>query len=104
MFSDVKCLKDNVTEIVEGIFQEIWPDGRPYLVRHESRLDNGFEQIQRNRDEVLAEPRSALADGSRPNAVYSAVVDELVFRFAWDASVLVTERLYSPFWACERAS
>lgn len=97
VFSDVKCLKDNVAEIVEGIFQQIWPAGRPCLVRHESRLDDGFEQIQRNRTQVLAELRSALVDGNRPNAVYSQVVDELVFRFAWDRSVLVTEGSYTPF-------
>jgi hypothetical protein len=97
VFTDVKVLKDNVAEILQGIYKTIWPTTSP-LVHSEYPLDAGYEEIQAERKNLLNKLSDAVSGGEKPTYIdCSGVVSGLKFRLEWERGALVTESSYSPY-------
>ncbi len=94
-FTDVKCLKDNVKELLEGIYAEAFSEPAP-SVHLEGRLDMDPDVVRTNRAALLRELRAAVAGGAKPPYIRSEVVP-ISFRLRWDPGVLVSEGSYSPY-------
>lgn len=96
LFTDVKVLKDNVSEILEGIYREVWPVRRP-LVHHQ--FPNAtFEALRDSRALVAAELRTSVEDQKKPRIVdLDAIVPGLRIHMEWERGVLVSHGTYSPF-------
>lgn len=97
VYSDVKVLKDNVAEILDGIRRQVWPDRKP-LVQFEHAMDSGYELVQTKRAAILRTLTDAVSDGKKPLQIdCSADVPGLVVRLDWSRGLLITESSYSPF-------
>ena len=98
VYSDIKVLKDNVSEILEGIRKEVLPDPLMPLVKFRYSMDIGYEPVQDKRQQILRTFQDALIDGRMPNRVdCTAEVPGLVAFLDWTPGMLVTESSYSPF-------
>jgi hypothetical protein len=99
LYFDVKCLKDNITEILEGIYNELEKHlGVSHLIinaefdKHASYLD--YRNKRRDlRDELFKE----VTMQARPKTVNSRVIDNLTYRIQWDPGVSFSTSSYHPF-------
>jgi len=97
VYSDVKVLKDNVTEILEGIYGDIWPGTRP-LIKPEYPKDTSSDDVKAKRPYLLDLLRREIDDGKQPIFIdCSSVVDGLKIRLRWTGGVLAAESSYSPY-------
>lgn len=97
VFTDVKVLKDNVSDILNGIYSKVWNTSRP-LIHSQYPKDAGFDAIQKNHKAILRLMREATADGKQPPLIdCTSVVPNLTFRLEWSRGVLVTDSSYSPY-------
>lgn len=98
VYSDVKVLKDNVSEILEGIRREVLPDPSIPLVKFQYSMDIGYELVQAKRQQVLRTFQDALKNGSTPEHIdCTAEIPGLVAFLDWSKGMLLTESSYSPF-------
>ena len=96
-YTDVKVLKDNVTEIIEGILQEVWNNGRP-MVGVEYPNDVSVDDVKKHRIALGDHLQSVLGANTIPETVdCTSIVDDLIIRLRWQGGVLVTESTYSPY-------
>jgi hypothetical protein len=93
VYTDVKVLKDNVRELLEGIYKEVWPLKRP-LIAHEFPLDANEKTIREKRMAVVSELKTA--DSAKLTSVRSNSVTDLSFRLEWATGAVLTEGIYSP--------
>lgn len=99
LYFDVKCLKDNITEILEGIYNELENHlGVSHLTinaefdKHASYLD--YRNRRKDlRDELFKE----VTMQSRPTIVDSKVIDNLTYRIQWGPGVSFSTSSYHPF-------
>ena len=97
VYTDVKVLKDNVTEVIEGIFQEIWKDRRP-MVLVEYPRDVSADDVIGHRVALLDHLRTELTACKKPEIVDCAsIVNGLIIRLGWKGGVLTAESTYSPY-------
>ena len=97
IYTDVKVLKDNVTEVIEGILQEVWNNGRP-TVGVEYPNDVSVDDVRDHREALCHHLRSELASGKKPEIVdCTSIVNDLKIRLRWQGGVLITESTYSPY-------
>jgi hypothetical protein len=97
VYSDIKVLKDNVSEILNGIRKQVLPDRTP-LVTFEYSRDIGYELVQDKRQQILQTLRNSLNGGRQPSEIsFNAEVPGLVARLDWSRGMLLTESAYSPF-------
>lgn len=104
VFSDVKCLKDNVADSLAGIYRAAFPNARnrPHIVA-QRRMDMSHEHLTANRSHVIRELAEATASGQRPTHIKSTSVPELTFVLKWGTGTLMTESVYSPYRHAEQA-
>jgi hypothetical protein len=97
VFTDIKVLKDNVTEILYGIKRQVLPNPRP-LVIFEYPRDIGYELVQSKRPQILRIFKIALGDGRTPGEIdCTQAVPGLVARLNWNQGMIIAESGYSPF-------
>lgn len=97
VFTDVKVLKDNVSEILTRMYSKIWQDSRP-LIHAEYPIDAGYEQVEAAHGSLLAKLRSAVENGRKPPRIdCSDLVVGLSFRLDWSRRIMVSESSYSPY-------
>jgi hypothetical protein len=99
LYFDVKCLKDNITEILEGIYNEL--EDRLGVSRlainaefdkHASYLD--YRNKRRDlRDELFSEVNKL----PRPTIVVSRIIDKLTYRIQWHSGISCSTSSYHPF-------
>jgi hypothetical protein len=95
VYTDVKVLKDNVREVLEGIYREIWPENRP-MIGHEYSHIADCEPIRQSRSKIKERLVQQLP--LRPMHVDCGdIVPTLRFRIQWSAGILTTESSYSPY-------
>jgi hypothetical protein len=98
VYSDVKVLKDNVSEILEGIRKEVLPSPSMPLVKFQYSMDIGYELAQAKRQQILRTFQDALINGRMPDHVdCTAEIPGLVALLDWTRGMLMTESSYSPF-------
>ncbi|MDP2174224.1 MAG: hypothetical protein Q8J62_10665 [Candidatus Cloacimonadaceae bacterium] len=97
LYFDIKCFKDNVTDILEGIYKELKQVlGRDdYTIRAEYQMDIAYEDFKGNRRDLLLE----LGKNLKPGITYlqSKVVQSLKYRILWGKGVLTTQHPYNPY-------
>ena len=97
IYTDVKVLKDNVTQAIEQILQRVWTNGRP-TVGVEYPYDVSADNVICQRKAILNHLRTELANRKKPEFVdCTSIVNDLIIRLKWQAGVLITESTYSPY-------
>lgn len=100
VYFEVKSLKDNVTEILEGIFEELYCKFNTlnFLITAEYSFDMHYGEIQKNRNEIRAEIIQAIkAENKRPNYIKSNVIDNLRFKILWERGIVTRELSYNSY-------
>ena len=97
VYTDIKVLKDNVTEITEGIFEEVWKNCRP-MVLVEYPNDVSFGDVESHREALRDHLRTELATYKKPEIVdCTSIINGLIIRLRWKGGVLTAESSYSPY-------
>lgn len=98
IYFDIKVLKDNVTEILDGIYKQLKLD-HPTLLNVSAEYDLGISYgvLQSKRKLLLNELSDALRGGISLSNHRSKVIPDLSFVFTWKAGVSFAIRSYSPF-------
>jgi len=95
----VKCLKDNVTEILTGIYNDL----KTHLgtndihITAEHELNISYDDFQKKRALLLNELKSELNTTTKKTYLKSSVVSNLSYRILWGGGILTAERSYHPF-------
>lgn len=97
VYSDIKALKDNVSEILNGIKRQVLPSPIPLLIFEHSK-DIGYELVQSKRQQILHIFQNALSAGNKPKEIdCTGEVPGLVAHLDWSPGLLMTQSSYSPF-------
>jgi hypothetical protein len=99
LYFDVKCFKDNVTEILEGIYVDLKKHLRidNIHITAEHALDTSYEDYQTNRRQLLNEMKTGITVTNKENYFRSTIIPNLSFRILWGAGVQTAELSYHPF-------
>lgn len=99
LFFDVKCFKDNVTEILEGVFKSfLQRSGITDLkIIGEHDLDISYDEFQRNRNNLLNELINNVDQTTKPKVITSTVIPSLRYKLLWGGGVVTATRMYSPY-------
>ena len=99
LYFDVKCLKDNVTEILTGIYNDLkvhlGTDDIHITAEHE--LNISYEDFQKKRNSLLNELKTGLNTTTKKTYLKSNIVSDLSYRILWGGGILTAERSYHPF-------
>ena len=97
VYTDVKVLKDNVTEILNSVItQAVKQTGQtPRHYGWNWPHDKSVDTLNPHRSNLVNELAAALI--KKPKAIPSAVVENLVFRFDWTEGSLATEHSYNAY-------
>lgn len=97
LYFDIKTFKDNVREILEGIYSQLERDfGRSdFKIATEHSLDISYDDFQANRNNLYSELKSSITPSV--NFLRSRVIPNLTFRIMWGAGIQFAEHTYSPF-------
>lgn len=99
LYFDVKCLKDNVTEILTGIYNDlkIHLGTNDIHIAAEHELNISYDDFQKKRTQLLNELKTELNTTTKKTYLKSTVVSNLSYRILWGGGVLTAERSYHPF-------
>jgi len=99
LYFDVKCFKDNVKEILEGLYKEIQIHFAVYdlNIMAEYALDVSYDDFQKNRNSLLNELQSAIDVNKKTPFVKSKIIPTLNYRIHWGAGIQTAERSYHPY-------
>lgn len=99
LYFDVKCLKDNVTEILTGIYNELKSHLgiKDIYIAAEHELNISYYDFQKKRTQLLNELKAELNTKTKKTYLKSSVVSDLSYRIRWGGGVLIAERSYHPF-------
>lgn len=99
IYFDVKTLKDNVDEILQGIFkqlsQHLGVTGLSIITEYS--LDSPYFEFQKNRAALLQELKSKVNITDRPTSVSSKVIAGLNYRLQWNAGINQGISTYDPY-------
>ncbi len=99
LYLDVKCLKDNVTEILEGIYVQL----KLYLgtndihISAEHDLHISYHDFQSKRKQLLNELKAGINITDKQTYLRSQVIEGLNYRMLWGAGISFAERSYHPY-------
>lgn len=99
LYFDVKCFKDNVTEILEGVYKDL----KTHLgtndihITAEHALDTSYDDYKTKRRQLLDELKAGITVAKKETYYRSSVIPNLSFRILWGAGILIAERTYTPF-------
>ncbi len=97
LYFDIKCLKDNVTEILEGIYNDYKnQSGISNLnITAEYELDMSYDDFKSKRKNLLQELKDNLT--TQPKYFKGSVVSGLSYRILWGSGVSSAMRTYHPY-------
>ncbi|MGA2296074.1 MAG: hypothetical protein ABSG15_00815 [FCB group bacterium] len=99
MYFDVKCFKDNVTEILEGIYKDL----KKYIgindlhITAEYELDISYDDFKFKRTKLLEELKSQLNITTKKTYISSKVIPNLTYRILWCSGIMTAVRTFEPF-------
>lgn len=99
LYFDVKCFKDNVTEILEGIYSDLKRhlNTNDVSITAEHELDISYDDFQGNRIALLNELKAGISATEKTQYFKSTVIPCLSYRFLWGAGISSVIRTYHPF-------
>lgn len=100
LYFDVKCLKDNIEEILSGIYADLFKylkieEGVDILAEY--ALDSSYLEFQLNRNALLNELKAKVNVQQRTSYVSSIAMPGLIFRLKWGKGINQAVRGYDPF-------
>lgn len=98
LYFDIKVLKDNVAEILEGIYKELQATHQGLLnITAEYDLGVSYTILQIHRNHLRTELLTALDGGRKPQHLQSKIIPDLSFVLTWKKAVSTAVRTYDPF-------
>ncbi len=96
---DVKCLKDNETEILTGVYKELKAHlGTTKIhIIAEHELNVSYDDFQKKRRPLLNELKAALNTTTKITYLNSNVIPNLSYRILWDSGISIAERSYNQY-------
>ena len=103
-YFDIKVLKDNVTEILEGIYKDVYNQltGNNIIISAEYDLSLDYAKVAQNRRRVYDELIAHLDPTTKPKSHYCAAVPELRFKFLWGSGISMAERTKNSYEFAEK--
>lgn len=99
IYFDVKCLKDNVKDILCGIYNELKTHLKVgnLIITPEYELNISYEDFKKKRTLILNELKAELNIKTKKKYIKSKVIDNLSYRILWEKGLLSTIHTYDPF-------
>jgi hypothetical protein len=96
---DVKCLKDNVDDILKGIYRDflkhLQVSGVHIIAEYSSDIYS--LEFQTNRRQLLAELKNKLTLKDKPETLSSSIIKGLTYQVMWGPGVSTVVKTYDPF-------
>jgi len=99
IYFDVKCLKDNNDEILQGIYNDLKKHLKYQNVHFlaEYAMDISYSDLQRKRSALLKELKEKITVEDKITSLKSSVITNLNFRITWDGGVSTGVLTYDPY-------
>lgn len=99
LYFDVKCLKDNVNEILEGIYRELKRHlgTNEFYIVAEHALDTSYDDYKLKRRQLLDELKTGISVKRKEKYLRSSVIENLTFRLLWGSGIQTSEKIYNPY-------
>lgn len=99
LYLDIKCLKDNVTEILTGIYKDLklHLGTNDIQITAEHELNISYDDFQQKRNDLLNELKVELNTTTKKKYFKSSIVSNLSYRILWGGGILTAQRSYHPF-------
>lgn len=103
-FFDVKAFKDNVSEILEGVYKKVYSRLKctDLWLRSEYSYNHHYEELKSQRQALIDELVNAFNPERRNTFLHSSVMPEFSFRAVWGPEPLITMHDYDPYEYAER--
>ncbi|MBA3439753.1 MAG: hypothetical protein H0T92_07785 [Pyrinomonadaceae bacterium] len=104
VFFDVKAFKDNVKEILESIYKEVYSRLKctDLRLRGEYSYTHHYEELKSRRKALVNELVNAFDPERRNTFLRSSVVPEFSFQAMWGPGTLITMHDHDPYEYAER--
>jgi len=99
LYFDIKCLKDNNEEILNGIYLQ-FKKHLNYKNVHfsaEYALDISYDDLKKNRNNLLNELKQEINTQKKQTNFQSKIIPNFSIRILWDGGVLSAIRTYDPY-------
>lgn len=99
LYFDIKCLKDIVDEILQGIYKElkVYLETSNFNISAEYQLDISYSDFQERRNELLSELKESINQNEKTQYIKSSIIDSLSYRLIWGNGVSTTVSTYHPY-------
>lgn len=99
LYFDVKCLKDNVSEILDGIYKQVkhhlGTNDAHFSAEHELHIS--YNDFQSKRNLLLNELKSEVNTTEKQTYLKSKIITGLNYRILWGSGISFAERSYHPY-------
>jgi len=99
LFFDVKVFKDNVKEILEGIYKEVYEHFKlsDLLIQAQYSFDISYDDFRDKRRELLKELKEGIDVTRKPPSMISKVIANLSYNLLWMPGIISTVHSYDPY-------
>lgn len=98
IYFDVKVLKDNLAEVLDGVFAAVRtiPGRETLRLGADHNHDTYYDDVVSVRDDLIAELTGHFDPSKRPVGLASRVLPGFIFRATWGPGTPITEHGYNP--------
>jgi hypothetical protein len=99
VFFDVKCFKDNASEILRQICKSIYKkvNGIYLFIVPEYPIDMDYHVLADKRKRIINEVVEKIEGNQKPTYVQSSTIKELSFNLRWERDLVLTDGSSNPF-------
>ena len=99
LYFDIKCFKDNVNEILQGIYKQLenYFGTSDFHISAEHELDISYDDFKAKRNDLFNELKNGIKPAEKTKYFKSVVVNSLSYRLLWGGGILTAERNYHPY-------
>lgn len=97
VYSDVKVLKCNVTEILNSAYRKVWPKGRAPRITCDFPVDGSRHLLTNNIPKIIEALKKAAVTQERVVSVRLPALGDIRFTLQWRAGVQISEFSIDPY-------
>ena len=99
IYFDVKCLKDNVKEILQGIYKELKTHlgTDDFVISEEYALDVSYQDFQIKRRDLILELKREITVTEKKTHLKSKIIPNLSYKILWGSGINTAIRTYDPY-------
>ncbi len=99
IYFDVKCFKDNVREILQGIYKQVKQklNNHNFKITAEHPRDIAYDDFKSLRQDIINELSTKIKPSEKTKYVECECINNLKFKLIWEEGMLSTTSTYSPY-------